>query len=242
MEQVEYRHMEMIEKNHFWFVAKRKFLQIILDKYAPQNNLRILDVGCGAGAILDFLRDKGYVGEGIDNNEEALKYCRDKGLKVNIGTVEKMNYEDESFDIVLASDVLEHLTDDKMAVREVSRVLKRGGLFIATVPAHHWLWSYHDVALHHQRRYSRREWEKLFDSQFEIRLITWLHLCIILPILMMRRIGKRSGGQSSGSDVREASPIINILMKICYWPELALFKIIKRLPWGVSLLAVAEKK
>ena len=234
--------MEMIEKNHFWFVAKRKFLQIILNRYAPQKNLRILDVGCGAGAILDFLREKGYVGEGIDNNEEALKYCRDKGLRVDIGTVEKMNYKDGSFDVVLASDVLEHLTDDRAAVKEIARVLKKGGFFIATVPAHHWLWSYHDVALHHQRRYSRHEWEKLLSSQFEIRLVTWLHLCIILPIWIMRRVGKKSNGQSSGSDVREVNQIINILMKVCYWPELTLFKIISRLPWGVSLLAVVKKK
>lgn len=242
MEQKEYKEMENVEKTHFWFVAKRKFLQIILDKYVPLRNIKILDVGCGTGAVLDFLKDRGFIVEGVDNNEEALKYCRNKNLSVTLGSAEKMEYPDETFDLVLALDVLEHLSDPALAVKEVFRVLKKGGLFIATVPAHQWLWSYHDVALHHYKRYSKKDFEFLLEDQFSVLLVTWVHLCILLPTILIRKIYKIFNKQTEGSDVGEIGFFVNVAGRILYWPELLFFKFFRKLPAGLSLLAVAEKK
>lgn len=243
MDQAEYKEMEMVENDHFWFVAKRKFLQVALGAFASGQNLRVLDVGCGTGAVLDFLREKGYQVEGVDNNAEAIEYCRAKGLHVSMGAAEGMNYPDESFDVVLALDVLEHLKDDRAALKEIFRVLKKGGHLIATVPAHQSLWSYHDVALHHHRRYSRVEWENLFlGDQFKIKLISWLHACILLPTWIVRKVYKILNKENKGSDVKKINWLVNSIGKLCYLPELAAFRVFKKLPAGVSLLAVVEKK
>lgn len=242
MEQTEYKEMDIVEKNHFWFVAKRKFLQIIFKKYFPSKTLRVLDVGCGTGAVLEWVKNMGHIGEGVDNSLMALEYCREKGLKVELGTAESMNYQNETFDVVLALDVLEHLDDDKGAVLEIHRILKKGGCLIATVPAHKQLWSYHDVALHHKRRYTQAEFSDLLKEQFQIKLITWIHSCILIPTWFVRKIGNVFKNNAGGSDVKSIHPVINCLGGICYLPEFKIFKIFGKLPVGVSLLAVVEKK
>ena len=233
--------MEMVEKNHFWFLAKRKFLAMILEKYAPTKNLRVLDVGCGTGAIMEFVKQKGFTVSGLDINLEALAYCRQAGLEVSHGLATKMDFSDNSFDIVLALDVLEHVEDDGSAVKEIGRVLKDGGIFIATVPAHKFLWSYHDKALHHWRRYEKKEIEELISRTLKIKLITWIHACIFFPTLITREIKNVFRDVARESDVKKISSVNNIFGKICYLPEFVCFKIFGKLPLGVSLLVVAKK-
>jgi len=232
--------MDKIEHAHFWFVAKRKYLSIVLDKYFPQGG-RMLDVGCGTGAVMEFLKSRGEI-EGVDMSEEALKYCRAKGLNVRQGFADKIDYADETFDVVFALDVLEHLENDGAAVKEIHRILKTGGLFIATVPAHKFLWSYHDESLHHKRRYAKKEFEDLLSKQFRVNLISWIHACIFLPTLIMRRMKKKFGKKTGGSDVKEINRLVNGVGKLCYAPELAYFKFFGKLLFGVSLIGVAEKE
>lgn len=242
MRQTEYKKMEMVEKNHFWFLAKRKFLGMVLKRYATTKKLCILDVGCGTGGIMEFLKKNGFKVFGIDVNDEAVKYCRQKDLEVTSGLATKMDFLDNIFDIVLALDVLEHVENDSSAVKEIYRVLKKGGILIATVPAHKFLWSYHDKALHHWRRYNKKEIGILISEKLNIKLITWIHAYIFLPILIMRWIKNVYKGGNSESDVKEISRVNNMLGKICYIPELIVFKIFGRLPMGASLLVVAEKQ
>jgi ubiquinone/menaquinone biosynthesis C-methylase UbiE len=240
METREYELMDKIEHAHFWFVAKRKFLSIVLDKYLPQGG-RMLDVGCGTGAVMEFLKSRGEI-EGVDMSEEALKYCRAKSLNVRHGLADKIDYPDETFDVVLALDVLEHLDNDGAAINEIHRILKTGGIFIATVPAHKFLWSYHDESLHHKRRYAKKEFEDLLGKQFKVSLVSWIHACIFLPTLIMRGAKKFFGKNTGGSDVKEINNFVNRVGKLCYAPELAYFKFFGGLPFGVSLIGVAVKK
>ena len=238
----EYAKMDLLEKEHFWFDAKRKYLKIILKKFNLKKGLRVLDVGCGTGAVLDFLKNFGFDAAGIDMSSEALKYCRAKNLKAHYGMADKIDFPDNSFDIIFALDVLEHLDDDIGAVAEVYRVLKKDGLFIATVPAHNFLWSYHDEALHHKRRYSKGEFGELIASKFKIKLLSWIHFYIFLPISILRIIKKTTGDKASGSDVKRLNYFLNLIAKICYLPELLYFKIFNKLPVGVSLVVVAKKE
>jgi ubiquinone/menaquinone biosynthesis C-methylase UbiE len=239
MEIKEYELMDKIEHDHFWFVAKRKFISIVLDKYLPQGG-RMLDVGCGTGAVMEFLKSRGEI-EGVDMSEEALKYCRAKGLNVRQGLADKIDYPDETFDVVLALDVLEHLENDEAAINEIHRILKTGGIFIATVPAHKFLWSYHDEYLHHKRRYAKKEFEDLLGKQFKVSLVSWIHTCIFLPTLIMRGVKRFFGKNTGGSDVKEINRFVNGVGKLCYAPELACFKFFGSLPFGVSLIGVAVK-
>lgn len=239
MEVSEYTKMDAVEKNHWWFIAKRNYIANVLERYAV-TGMSVLDIGCGTGAIMDFVRSKGYTVEGVDMSEDALQYCRKKNLTVHHGVAEKLPLENNSFDVVIASDVLEHITDDVAVVREVARVLKPGGIFIITVPAHQLLFSYHDHALHHVRRYSKEGLRRVLTTAFTVEFISWIHLIILVPaacVRVMQHFLKNNGE----SDVGPASRMVNLVMRAVYVVELGFFRIFHKLPFGLSLFAVVRK-
>lgn len=241
METVEYQKMDVLESRHWWFVAKRRYLDIVMKKFAKPG-ASVLDVGCGTGAVMQFFTEKGYRVEGIDMSDVALAYCREKGLSVKYSLAGSIDYPDATFDVVTASDVLEHLDDDGAAVREIWRVLKPGGMFIATVPAHQALWSYHDVSLHHKRRYGYRQFHDLVASEFDVLAFSWIHMAILLPAVVVRYTTRLFGGNGDTSDVKESSRLVNSCMGAVYAIELSLFALIRVLPFGLSLLVVGKKK
>jgi SAM-dependent methyltransferase len=119
--------------------------------------LRILDIGCGTGGTLEAIADFGETW-GADISQDALDFCRERGLtRLKLCPAEKLDFDNESFDVALSCDVLEHLEDDAPALAEMKRILRPGGYGIITVPAHKWLWSSHDIALQHRRRYNAGE-------------------------------------------------------------------------------------
>lgn len=239
MEVSEYTKMDAVEKSHWWFIAKRNYIANVLERYAV-TGMSVLDIGCGTGAIMDFVRSKGYTVEGVDMSEDALQYCRKKNLTVHHGVAEKLPLENNSFDVVIASDVLEHIADDAAAVREVARVLKPGGIFISTVPAHQSLFSYHDHALHHVRRYSKDGLRKVLITSFNIEFISWIHSIILVPAACMR-VMHRFFKHNGESDVQQTSRVINMVMRALYTVELGCFKMFHKLPFGLSLFAVVRK-
>ncbi len=233
--------MDVLETDHWWFKAKRQFLSVVLAKYAPVGKLRVLDVGCGTGAVMRFLQTKGYDVHGVDMSQTALQYCRQKGLRVSYGLADAMQSADALFDVVFALDVLEHLDDAGAAVREIKRVLKPGGLLVATVPAHQFLFSYHDVALHHKRRYNKQTLQDLISPEFQIERMTWIHTAIFLPALFIRLVKKTLGLRDTVSDVAQSNPFVNSVMGVWYAVEVGTFRFLGHLPWGLSLLVVAKK-
>ena len=240
METKEYELMDRVEQDHFWFIAKRRYLSVVLDKYFSQGG-KMLDVGCGTGAVMESLKNRGDI-SGVDMSDAALTYCRQKGLKVEKGLANAMTYSESTFDIVFALDVLEHLDNPVGAVKEISRVLKDDGLFIATVPAHQWLWSHHDESMHHKKRYSKQVFAELFKGDFDILVISWIHSFILLPVILVRLLRNILKSVDNDSDVKEPSPVINKIMSLVYSVEIALFKVFYYLPFGLSLLVVAKKR
>ena len=116
MEQHTYGIMNDVEDKHWWFVGRRAILESFLQDISqsiriPNSAIRILDVGCGTGANLEMLKQYGD-SEGVDVSDDALEFCRKKGLKVHKGLAEELPFENESFDLVTALDVVEHLDDD----------------------------------------------------------------------------------------------------------------------------------
>lgn len=245
MELSEYAKMDAVEANHFWFRAKRLFLGATLDRFfsAPAGGvLRALDFGCGTGAVLEFLASRGHEAHGVDMSAEALAFCRARGLSVLLQDAHgAIPHPDNSFDLVCALDVLEHIEDDRAAVREILRVLRPGGTFVAMVPAHQLLFSYHDTALHHFRRYGRRELAQLISEQCHLRAVRWMHASILIPAVAVRLLRTVIGGSHAGSDVRPARRFTNAFMGTLYRIELFIFRYL-RLPFGLSLLAVGTKR
>ncbi|MEI8361404.1 MAG: class I SAM-dependent methyltransferase [bacterium] len=242
MEKTEYQKMDAIENDHAWFLAKYDFLLTILKKVKISREQKIIDIGCGTGAVMKKLSDSGYQVEGIDNSLDALSYCQQKGLTVSNGTAEKIDVPNDYCDVVISLDVLEHLDNDKSAVTEFHRILKTGGYVIATVPAHQFLWSYHDEALHHKRRYGQAEFNGLFAEGFEVVIKSWLHASIFLPTLLMRTLKNKNNKDQSTSDVDMPSSFVNNILRAVYFFEILFFKIFSYLPFGLSLVIVARKK
>jgi len=243
MDLSEYKKMDNLEHDHWWFKAKRKFLEVILKNFSLPEKGSVLDVGCGTGAIMEFLLRQGYHVEGIDISAAALTHCARKGLIVKQGTIDQLPFSDNTFNIVFALDVLEHLPRRDLALREVKRVLKPGGLFIATVPAHQFLFSYHDRAVHHIKRYSWYDFKQELIASFTIQHMSWIHSAILLPAILKRLIIERLSrkvGQLE-SDVKPSSQFIGVVMDAWYFVELGFFKIFLKLPWGLSIIAVAKK-
>ncbi len=189
----ELRRMYELEDTYWWFVGRRRILRRWLAAIAAvlPAQPEILDVGCGTGANLELLREYGGV-SGVDSEEAALSFCAERGLTgLCRASAERLPYADGSFDLVTAFEVLEHLEDDLAAAREAARVLRPGGVLLATVPAYRWLWSEHDEALDHRRRYARHEFlEMLRCSGLTVERVSSC-VTLLLPLTVLFRWGQR---------------------------------------------------
>ena len=207
------------------------------------TGFQILDAGCGTGGLIRRLerRYPDWQWTGVDVEplacELALSRCASTILQ---GSLHALPFPDSAFDAVVCSDVLYHLDDDVGALRELFRVLRPGGLAVINVPAHQWLWSYHDVTVHGRRRYDRRTLErKLCEAKFgQAELTHWNALP--LPLVMVRR--KLLRPPSSGSDVRLYPAPIEALFRAGASAERWWIGAIAPLPFGSSILGTARKQ
>src|SRR4030042_5267546 len=145
--------MAQKEGSYWWHISCRLVWQAVLDEFVrPRKGTKILDVGCGAGINLLMLGQFGQA-IGIDSSKRAVELSKKYG-KAALGDALKLPFPDESFDVLTALDLLEHLEDDRKALREWRRVLKPGGYALVSVPAYQWLFGPRDRELMHQRRYN----------------------------------------------------------------------------------------
>jgi SAM-dependent methyltransferase len=176
----------------------------------------VLDAGCGTGGLIK--RIQGWRPElrwtGIDLNEEAVELARaragDSPVEWRVGSVTELPWAGHVFDAVLSMDVLYHVEDDALALGEFFRVLRPGGFLCLNVPAHPWLWSYHDTATSALRRYERRALVQLVrEAGFEVLNCTHWNT-FLLPIIAFRR--KVLPPPQGGSDVSTYPPFLDALL------------------------------
>jgi SAM-dependent methyltransferase len=169
----------------------------------------------------------------LEYGADGAEVAADRGLAVLRADATALPVADSSLDLVVAFDVLEHILDDDAAVREVLRVLSRSGRFLIAVPADPRLWSEHDVAVDHVRRYTRTTLrDVLARNGFEVtRLRSWNVL--LRPVVAMRR------RTSSGSDLEAVHPLVNLALRAVVGVERVLP--VKAMP-GVTLLAEARPR
>lgn len=190
MEANEYTKMEEYEKHYWWHKGKLLLLKFLHKKYLEgRKDLKILEIGCGTGEVLKLLDNWGQV-TGLDYSEQAIEICKNKGfedlIEGDISTLDLTGLYGK-YDMVLASDVLEHIREDVNAMKVVWELLKPGGLFFVTVPAYKFLWSTHDEALHHLRRYHSLEIKtKIRDSGFKVLKHTHFVAFMFFPIASVR--------------------------------------------------------
>ncbi len=239
-----------LEDTYWWFVARRELVRQLLERFRPASRSPvpspapvILDVGCGTGATLRAVEDMG-VAAGMDRSGEALRYCRLRGLRRLLrATAEALPVASESVDVLLALDLLEHVADDGAAVREFARVLRPGGVLLVTVPACPALWSEHDEALDHLRRYrSARLRAILAGAGLQVErlspVITAL-LFVIAGLRLVQRALPRKRGVARTAFIVPPRPINWLLTAVLRLERRWLSRL--DLPAGVSLVAVARK-
>ena len=245
MQQHTYEIMNRVEDKHWWFVGRRaileSFLGTIQTELKTQNSeLKILDVGCGTGANLEMLANFGE-SEGVDVSDDALEFCRAKGLKVHKGLAEELPFEDESFDVVTALDVVEHLDDDIGGLKEMNRVMKKSGRALIFVPAFMWLWGVQDDISNHRIRYTKKQIvERLEKSGFEIERATYANWTFFAPILAGRTLMKITGIKPESENNVNVSALNGIFGKIFSAEKLWLRNF--DFPFGVSIVITAKKK
>jgi 2-polyprenyl-3-methyl-5-hydroxy-6-metoxy-1,4-benzoquinol methylase len=204
---------------------------------------RLLDVGCGTGANLKAF-DKNFYRVGIDMSHAALGFCQQRGLDSLVqAKIEHSGMEHDTFEIVTALDMLEHVDDDMVALRELWRVSKPGGFLLITVPAFGFLWSEHDEALHHRRRYTVAELEsKLVSAGFCVNRISYFLATLFLPILIARTIQNITKKRVEPQATHVILPVwLNSLIVRVLDFERRLLQWTWRLPFGVSIVALAQK-
>lgn len=244
MQQHTYEIMNRVEDSHWWFVGRRAILeeflrQIIHNPKSKIQNPKILDVGCGTGANLEMLANFGEA-EGVDVSDDALEFCRAKNLKAHKGLAEKLPFADESFDVVTALDVVEHLDDDVAGLKEMHRVLKADGKTLIFVPAFMWLWGVQDDISNHRIRYTKTQIiERLEKAGFEIERATYANWTFFAPILAGRTLMKITGIKPESENNVNVSALNGIFGKIFsaerFWLKNFNF------PFGVSIVIVAKK-
>lgn len=189
-----YDQLYALEDGHWWFRGRRAVIWSLLRHAEPRRPARVLDAGCGTGRNMAEFAGLGDVA-GIDPSQSAVDFCRRRGLtNVHQATVEHLPFGDSSFDLIFALDVLEHLDDDVLAMRELRRVAAPGAWLVATVPAYEWLWSRHDDSHHHRRRYTRpRLLANAHVAGWRPTFATYFNSILLPPIVAVRAFRRGTG-------------------------------------------------
>jgi SAM-dependent methyltransferase len=243
-----------IEERHWWFVARRRILTAVVNAVLPPSTqTTIIDVGCGTGANLAGLADA-YECIGIDASSEAVKLARGRFPRVRFihGLAPKdLGHAIDRARLILLTDVLEHVADDFAMFSELLAAAQPGTYFLLTVPADPALWSDHDRAFGHYRRYDAPRFEQIwqglaveqiFVSHFNSRLYP-----LVKSIRYVNRWRGRTGGQA-GTDFVLPNPLANDFLTRCFAGEQRrLVRLAQGQPAspyhsGVSLMALVRRE
>jgi SAM-dependent methyltransferase len=231
-----------VEQSHWWYIGRRRIIEgFVADicRRVSDRRPRILDVGCGTGANLILLSKYGEA-EGVDVSEDALAFCRERGLdKVRLGAGEELPYDDGTFDLVTAFDVVEHMDDDLAGLTEMRRVLRPGGRVLLFVPTFMFLWGLQDEVSNHRRRYRLPELRRVLEQAgFEIERATYANITFFLPILLVRKLMRLTGIKTETENSINV-PALNGVLGRVLGAESWILRY-TNLPFGVSGLCVAR--
>jgi len=237
--------MARMEESYWWHVGRRHIIRRFLEHYlGPEGSLDILDVGCGSGRNLELLSQFGNA-QGVEPPGPGLDVCRRNGLgedRVKAGSATEIPFEDNSFDLVTSFDVLEHLDDDRAGLSEIRRVLRPAGYVLLTVPAYRFLWSVHDEALGHRRRYVASEIHSLLNSSGFIAIRRSYAISFAFPAIVGYRVmqGLVPSMSDRGASYVDVSEGTNRLLTGLLKLESHLLGSVD-LPFGASIIALGRR-
>jgi len=210
MQELAYAQTREIEGTHWWFLGMRQVYRKQLDQTALDEGVRtapglspprVLDVGCGTGGNLALLERYGCP-YGLDSSLSAAALTRGRGWKrIMVGSATDLPLPDRTVDLVTALGVIEHVSDDMGMLREMRRVAKPGGHLLLMTSAHQWLWSAHDDAVHHVRRYRKRDLEsRVRAAGWRIEQLSYVNAFLFPAIATARLLQRLWHGRTTESD------------------------------------------
>jgi SAM-dependent methyltransferase len=240
------------EREHWWFRARESILRGQLERARDLGMIHpqagILNIGAATGRSSEWLADFGRVAS-LEYDADCCRLTRERtGLDIVQGSILELPWPDESFDLACAFDVIEHVEDDRLAVREMRRVVRPGGMLFVTVPACGFLWGEHDAINHHYRRYGLRELRSLFEGCDVVRCCGFNSI-LFAPIaahrlsrrlvdVVLPRSGRKPRSDFSRSRFRMLDPLLERLFRAeRAWLDRGIGP-----PWGVSAMLIARRR
>lgn len=228
---------ELYTRHWWWRSRERAVLGAIEEFHRPGPNDRVLDIGCGDGLFFDELSKFGRV-EGIEANAAALSASGRHRRRIHVARIEQVERGLSNYRLITMLDVLEHIDDEKAAVKSVRSLLAQDGRVVLTVPAFQWLWTGHDTVNHHYRRYTANRLRSLFESAgFEVECVRYLFHWVGCAKLLVKCKELILGEDLSGPRVPRDS--INWILKKVSLAELRKGRGLG-VPFGSSLLAILK--
>jgi SAM-dependent methyltransferase len=238
MERAVFDRMAEQDSRHWWFVARRRILaDLIRRQVKPPPNARILEIGCGTGHNFEMLGQFGTIDAiEIDDGARALASLR---LGRDVGTAplpELTGVPDGTYHLIALLDVLEHIEEDQASLESIKRKLAPGGRILLTVPANQWMWSAHDLAHHHHRRYSKAGLREVIKSAgLKVELLTHFNT-LLFPLAAAARIAGKITRKQESDDNLPPGPLNGLFTSVFGLERHLVGRI--PLPAGVSLVAL----
>jgi len=233
--------MAALQSSPWWYEGRRRILMSYMKRLnLDKASATILDAGCGPGSNLVSLSAYGEV-KAFEPDAYSCRHARDiSGLTVKEGALPAPIPYDETFDVVCAFDVIEHVEDDLGSLKALHAKLKPSGHALFTVPAHMWLWSEHDVNNHHYTRYTLRSFEfVLKEAGFKIEKISYYNMWLF-PLAVAVRLVKKLFRIKNTTETDMPPSFINKILCTVFASEAFLLKKIN-LPFGLSVIAHCRK-
>jgi SAM-dependent methyltransferase len=236
-----YLEMADTEDRHWWFCARRAILSSVIETLPLGANARILEVGAGTGGNLDMLSSFGTVSAFEMDATARLLAAEKTAGKYDIREgccPTNIPFVGEKFDLICLFDVLEHIEEDEGTLIALKDFLSDEGRVLLTVPANRWLWSAHDVSLHHKRRYSVSELRaKVLSAGYGITKLSFFNTFLFPVAAMMRCKDKLTGNTISASGTAVPPAMINRLFGTIFGCERLILRHFD-FPFGVSLICI----
>jgi SAM-dependent methyltransferase len=244
------RHLYEIEDKNFWYRSRNRVIKQLFKKHLGTNVPKtIMEIGCGNGFILKGLMEhKNYALCGADIHIRGLKNAKERLPALDFIQLDATNmpFKNE-FDAIGAFDVLEHIEDDVIVIKNTHAALKTNGKFLISVPQYQWMWSHMDDLDNHKRRYTRKELKnKLTQNGFEVTYMSSF-VFTLFPIMVVSRYFKKNK-KFQEQDFKEKltelrlSSFTNFVLETFMRVDELILRTGISLPFGGSLIAVAKKK
>ncbi len=235
-----YDAMARHEDHHWWFQGRRKVLRSLVEGLHLPKKAEILEVGAGTGGNMALLADFGTV-MALEPNPKGQQYLRQKTKNPIVGGFlpDTSELEGKTFDLIVLFDVLEHIEDDRMVLESLKQHLKPGGRILLTVPAYPFLWSSHDEAHHHFRRYTTQSVKRVFaQAGLPAQRVSHFNATLFPVIASVRLLQKALGKGGQDQDRVPPAPLNTLLATIFGAESKALRHF--NLPFGVSIAAISQ--